>query len=184
LYACKNLELQTYLVCHDHPGQQCYKPVGVSGSSRPLDHIQLDPPAIRDWTTAILNDSATINCPPHSLEFKALLYNNGYPRSKSSMSTPLSAQTPLPIIIQLPDQNQSCDSHSLYRYNMSPSTPQTPQRRRPVHRHALASSPLVDHRAFDDYNGDGLMSFIKWLEHKYKVKRWKHFFSASVSGLI
>jgi hypothetical protein len=174
VYTRKNLELQTHLICHDHPGKWCYKPVVAGGICRASDHVEIGPPALRDWTTAIINDSATINCPPHSIEFNALLYGQGQRGSKSSaILTPPVAQTPLPIIIQL-DRSQSrgiADSHSTYHSNTmwSPSAPQTPRRRQPV-QPTLASSPLVNHRAFDECDGDGLLAFIKWLERKYKVK--------------
>src|SRR5205809_6988909 len=65
-YSKMSKELQTHLQCDDHPGKFCFKASNIRGVSQPSDHVQLDAVAIKDWATAILNDSATLTCPPRT----------------------------------------------------------------------------------------------------------------------
>ena len=88
-YSKKSKELQTHLQCDDHPGKFCFKASNIRGVSRPSDHVQLDAVAIRDWATAILNDSATLTCPPRTPEFEDILSNT---RSRSKSSSNVQSQ--------------------------------------------------------------------------------------------
>ena len=151
--------------CTDHPGKFCFKASNVGGVSRASDHIQLDAVAIRDWVTAILNDSATLTCPPRTPEFDNIL-SNTRSRSKSSSAAQSSTPAPVsntPIIFQF-DRNGSYKPST-----WSPSPPRTPAWRRSHHSMPF-SSPLVAHEAFDAFDGDGLLTFITWCEHEYKVR--------------
>ena len=166
-YSKKSKELQTHLQCDDHPGKFCFKASNIRGVSRPSDHVQLDAVAIRDWATAILNDSATLTCPPRTPEFEDIL-SNTCSRSKSSSnvqsqwSTPAPSST-APIIFQF-DRNGPFKPSA-----WSPSPPRTPARCRPVNSMPF-SSPLVAHDTFDEFDRDGLLTFLTWCEQKYKIR--------------
>jgi len=170
------MELQRYLVCNDHPGKLCYKLQSIGGESRSTDHINMDPTAIRDWTTAILAESATIKCPPRTREFDQ--YLNPRQRSKS-ISTSIATPTAAPVHVYLGRHQRD--------HSYSPRTPRhgrshslhTPRRRHsPYERHTTPhttphatpfSSPLVAHESFQQFGGDGLATFMHWCECEYKV---------------
>ena len=98
-YSKKSKELQTHLQCDDHPGKFCFKASNIRGVSRPSDHVQLDAVAIRDWATAILNDSATLTCPPRTPEFEDIL-SNTRSRSKTPRTFNLNGRRLHPLLLR------------------------------------------------------------------------------------
>jgi hypothetical protein len=126
----------------------------------------MDPKALSDWTTVIINnpENATINNPPRSEEWDALL--NPKNRRKAAnfesthpFATP-SYQQPI-FNVHIPSQTRTPVRSRSYYTPRTPTGPCAPP---------VFSSPLVDHESFDEYGGDGLKAFIAWCEHEYKTK--------------
>jgi len=159
-YTIKLRELQNHLRCLEHPPNFCYKP---HANSKAIDHVRMDPKALADWTTVIINnpENATINNPPRGEEWDILL--NPKARRKNAIeSIPSSAsgyQQPI-FNVHIPSHSHS-PAHSHSYYSRTPTRPHAPP---------VFSSPLVEHESWDIYGGDGLKAFITWCEREYKIK--------------
>jgi len=143
--------LQTRWRCAIHPGKFCYKQYD---EVPPSDHADLDPKALSDWATAIVNKAHFVDLdhPPRGPEWDTILQPRR--RKSSSIETPQPYTQP-PIHIHMP-------SHSPRR------SPRTPTRR--PHVDLTFSSPvLLEHESWAEFDGDGLKAFITHCETKFKA---------------
>ena len=155
--------LQTRWKCTTHPGKTCYKP---NEQATPRDHINLDPKALSEWATAIVNQvpGVDINFPPSGKEWERILKSKALYMSH----TPQQLSQALihnHIYMSNTSHHGYSPCTSLYNrhhsYNPFSSPPShTPVRRRmePVQ----SSLILVEHESWAEFDGDGLRAFIAY----------------------
>jgi len=116
--------LQTRWRCTIHPGKFYYKQYD---EVPPSDHADLDPKALSDWATAIVNNAhfVDIDYPPHGPEWDTILQPRR--RKSSSIETPQPYTQP-PIHIHMPSHSPRRSPRSVHRYS-APRSPRTPTRR-------------------------------------------------------
>src|SRR5437667_7913927 len=110
--------LQTRWRCTTHHGKFCYKRQDEITAS---EHAKLDPKALSDWATAIVNKThfVDINNPPHGSEWDSIL--NPHRRKSSSIETPQQYSQPA-IHVHMPSRSPHRSPQFSHRY----STPLSP----------------------------------------------------------
>ena len=160
--------LQTRWRCTTHHGKFCYKRQDEITAS---EHSELDPKALSDWATAIVNKThfVDVDNPPRSLEWDTIL--NPRRRKSSGPYETLGSQhyTPPAIHVHMPNNSPRRSLQSNHRYYDSPTgfvANHTPTRRRVE---PLISSPiLLEHESWAAFDGDGLKAFIAHCETKFR----------------
>ena len=167
--------LQMRWKCTTHPGKTCYKP---SDEAKPRDHINLDPKALSDWATAIVNKApfVDIESPPSGKEWDRILKPKVHHNDISGSNAPQQfSQVPIHNHIYMPTHSRHDYSprtspyYHRQSYNPFPSppihTPTSTHRMEPAY-----SSPIVvEHESWVEFDGDGLRAFIAHCERKFKV---------------
>ena len=168
-------ELQNHLRCAFHPSTFCFKPYEGCIAK---DHIQIDPPALHDWASAILLDPIKNNIYnlPRSQEFTGMIAKV----QRRSTATPIPVQQPIQLVMprsrsfsgsgySRSRSRSRSPGYSRSHYSRTPHTPAKSRHGDPV-LEDMFSSPLVHHDSWDAYNGDGLKAFVTWCEGEYKIK--------------
>src|SRR6266516_541273 len=162
--------LQNHLRCAFHPSTFCFKPYE---GCLVKDHIQIDPPALHDWASAILLDPIKNNIYnlPRSQEFTRMIAKV----QRKSTATPIPVQQPIQLV--MPRSRSFSGSgysgspgYSRSHYSRTPHTP-AKSRHGDLVLEDMFSSPLVHHDSWDAYNGDGLKASVIWCEGESKTQR-------------
>jgi len=143
--------------CNQHGGSFCYIEAGST------THIRLSSGDLGIWATAIINDAATLSCPPHTVEFDKILY----PKKKLPAPTQNIAHVhedpnkpiihyhllPPTIAATAPTQEDS-------------SSPKKKRRRSTTTLSMIRSSPIPGFEVLE-YNSKGLYAYLQWCTKKY-----------------
>jgi len=167
------LEFQALLTrwrCTTHPGQSCYK---QSENTEPSDHVNLDPKALSDWATAIINKApfVDLNSPPSTgKEWERILKPKARGNSSSLDTLQRFGQPTIHNHIYMTSRSPH---YSPRRHASLPhhETLFSPPTRTPTRRcFETQSSPIVlDHESWAEFDGDGLRAFFTHCERKFKV---------------
>ena len=114
----------------------------------PSEHAELDPKALSDWTTAIVNKThfVDINNPPHGSEWDSILN----PRRSKSGSIEIPQQYSQPAIhVHMPSRSPHRSPQFSHRYltPLSPCTPTIKRRFEPI----LSSPILLEHESWAEF---------------------------------
>ena len=118
------------------------------------------------WATAIVNNSATLTCPPHTPEFDSIIYGP----SKSSTKAEMAGFTTAPSLAPIVHYNL-VPPHSSDALSSSPKKKR--QRRSTIQ---INSSPLGTYSS-RDYYGSALQDYTSWCARKYRDDEFNEAFA-------
>jgi hypothetical protein len=133
----------------------CFKKKNLNTGKE--EHFNLEPKHISLWAAQIVLTEAVIAYPPcQILEFDELLQSKS--KKKSTASRVANAHHSLDNV---PPINVVCNFPSSNKGIVSPTTPSFNKSKK------IALSPVRSVQP-EDYNGSGLIAFLRWCQDKYK----------------
>lgn len=141
--------------CSQHVGMFCYIEPGKS------THIQLSSGDLGVWSMAIINEAATMSCPPRTVEFEKVLH----PRKRNK------TETPPPQIVELYEDPVQANKPIIHYHMNAPTIsaqPDTPKKKRRRSTIITINSSPIPGFEVPEYNSEGLCAFLRWCTEKYK----------------
>jgi len=145
-------KLQDKMRCNQHGGSFCYVEPGTD------THIRLSSADLGIWAMAIINEAATMSCPPRTIEFERILH----PKKRKE---PTLAK-PAPEVIEIHEDPVQANKPIIHYHMLPPAmsapTLETPKKKRRYSRTlAVKSSPIPGFEV-REYNSTGLYAFLEW----------------------
>jgi hypothetical protein len=158
-YTVLHAKLQDKWQCDHHTGSFCYK------EPEKTAHIRLSFGDLGIWATAIINEAATISCPPRTSEYEKILH----PKRKQ-------AETPPPQIIEI-HEDQIQANKPIIHYHMLPPTisataptqeEPTPKKKRCRSTILTIQTSSIPGFEVPEYNTKGLAAYLLWCTEEHK----------------